>query len=116
MATKHYMTQEQMPEWMASTGFMFPSNELELARFEKLYADDAEDMSGFEVDCERIFAAALPVKVVLFTPEAKPEDIAPLKMVARKGSNLPKHIQEKIKKNQDQRSHGDQPDPEKGTE
>ncbi len=116
MANKQYMTMDQMSEWMASTGFLFPTNELELARFEKLYAEDAEDVSTFEIDCERIFSGALRAKVVQFTPEARAEDIAPLKMVARKGANLPKHIQDKIKKNQDERNGGANGGPEKGAE
>jgi hypothetical protein len=109
---KTHMTTEQMPEWLASTGFLFPTNELELARFEKLYADEAVD---FEVDCDRILGKKLVAKVVRFEPEAKPENITPLRMVARKGSGLPKHIQDKIKKNQDERN-GANGDPEKGTE
>jgi hypothetical protein len=113
---KAHITPEQMPEWLASTGFLFPTNELELARFEKIYADEAEDVSGFEIDCDRILGGTLKAKVVKFSPEAKPEDIAPLKMVARKGANLPKHIQDKIKKNQDERNSGDNGSPEKGTE
>jgi len=32
------------------------------------------------------------------------EDITPLKMVDRKGAAIPKHILDKIKKNQDERS------------
>jgi hypothetical protein len=113
---KTHMTPEQMPEWLASTGFLFPTNELELARFEKIYADDAEDVSGFEVDCDRILDGSLTARIVLFEPEAKPENIAPLKMVARKGAHLPKHIQDKIKRNQDERNSGDNGSPEKGTE
>jgi hypothetical protein len=116
MANKQYLTIDQMPEWMASTGFLFPTNELELARFEKLYAEDTEDVSTFEVDCERIFAGTLQAKVVQFAPEPRREDIAPLKMVARKGAILPKHIQDKIKKNQDERNSGNTGSPEKGTE
>ncbi|MBS7565319.1 hypothetical protein KHS38_12975 [Mucilaginibacter sp. Bleaf8] len=107
---------ELMSEWLASTGFLFPTNELELARFEKLYGDEASVMSNFEVDCDRIFGKTLTAKVVSFEPEAKPEDIVPLKMVARKGSNLPKHIQDKIKKNQDERNSGANSGPEKGAE
>jgi hypothetical protein len=112
---KTHMTQEQMPEWLASTGFLFPTNELELARFEKIYADEA-DASGFEVDCDKILGSILQAKIVRFEPEAKPENIVPLRMVARKGAGLPKHIQDKIKKNQDERNKGANGSPEKGTE
>lgn len=107
---------ELMPEWLASTGFLFPTNELELARFEKLYAEEGLDMTGFKVDCDRILGKTLAAKIVRFEPEAKPENIASLKMVARKGSNLPKHIQDKIKKNQDERNGGANSGTEKGAE
>ena len=107
---------ELMPEWLASTGFLFPTNELELARFEKLYAEEAADIAGFEVNCDRILGKSLSVKIVRLESEAKPENIIPLRMVARKGSNLPKRIQDKIKKNQDERNGGTNGGPEKGTE
>ncbi|MCC8423567.1 hypothetical protein [Mucilaginibacter sp. UR6-11] len=110
------MTAELMPEWLASTGFLFPTNELELARFEKIYAEEATDLAGFEVDCDQILARNLHAKIVRFEPKTKPENIAALKMVARKGSSLPKHIQDKIKKNQDERNGGANGGPEKGTE
>ena len=110
------MTIELMPEWLASTGFLFPTNELELARFEKLYAEETTDTVGFEVDCDKILGSSLTAKIVRFEPEAKAENITPLRMVARKGANLPKHIQDKIKKNQDERNGGTNGGPEKGTE
>jgi len=112
---KVHITPEQMPDWLASTGFLFPTNELQLARFEKLFADEVNELVDFEVDCEHILSGSLTVKILIFEPEAKPEDITPLKMVARKGTNLPKHIQDKIKKNQDERNRNNG-GPEKGTE
>jgi hypothetical protein len=112
---KIHMTPEQMPEWLASTGFLFPTNELELARFEKLYAEEADNFGDFQVDCERILGNTFQAKIISFEPEAKPEDITPLRMVARKGANLPQHIKDKIKKNQDERN-GDHGGPKKGTE
>jgi len=113
---KTHLTIELMPEWLASTGFLFPTNELELARFEKLYAEETADIAGFEVDCDKILGSSLTAKIVRFEPEAKSENIVPLRMVARKGANLPKHIQDKIKKNQDERNGGTNGGPEKGTE
>lgn len=112
---KVHITPEQMPDWLASTGFLFPTNDLQLARFEKIFADEVNELADFQVDCDRIIAGSPSAKIVTFEPEAKPEDIAPLRMVARKGANLPKHIQDKIKKNQDERN-GNNGNPEKGTE
>lgn len=112
---KIHITPEQMPEWLASTGFLFPTNELQLVRFEKIFAEEVNQLANFEVDCDRILSGSLTAKIVAFEPEAKSEDITQLRMVARKGANLPKHIQDKIKKNQDERN-GNNGDPEKGTE
>jgi hypothetical protein len=112
---KVHITPEQMPDWLASTGFLFPTNELQLARFEKIFADEVNELADFQVDCERIIGGSLSAKIVTFEPEVKPEYIVPLRMVARKGANLPKHIQDKIKKNQDERNRNNG-GPEKGIE
>lgn len=108
MANRIYMTIEQVPDWMASTGFLFPTNELELARFEKLYPAEEVDVSGFSINFDQIFSNSPQKKILTMSTDVPVEKIEPLKMVARKGVNLPKHIQDKIKKNQDQRNHGDQ--------
>lgn len=113
---KIHITPQNMADWLASTGFMFPRNEMEMARFDKLYPEEAEDVSDFEVNCDRILNGNLKTKMIQLKSEAKEEDIMPLKMVARKGGNLPKHILDKIKKNQDDRTKNNPGSPEKGTE
>lgn len=111
-----HITSGNISEWLASTGFLFLRNELEMARFDKLYPDEIEDVSDFEVDCDRILNGTLKTKVVPLQSEVKQEDIVPLKMVARKGGELPKHILDKLKKNQDERTKNNLGDSEKGTE
>lgn len=92
---------DNFDSWLASTGFLFPTNELELARFNKLYGDLDEQLTGKEIDPERILKGLTPSKVVkmniVLTIE---EEFSKYKMVARNGGNLPKHILEKMKKNQ----------------
>lgn len=87
--------------WLASTGFLFPTNELELARFNKLYGDLDEKLTGKEIDPERILNGLAQSKIVKMdvTPTIE-EEFSAYRMVARNGSNLPKHILEKMKKNQ----------------
>jgi hypothetical protein len=112
--SKFNITPDNMAEWLASTGFLFPRNQVEMARFDKLYLD--EDVSDFQVDCESIFNNTLKTKVIPLKKEAKDEDIVPLRMVARKGSSIPKHILDKMKKNQNGRTKDDTGSPEEGTE
>lgn len=115
--SKVNITPDNMSEWLASTGFLFPRNEMEMSRFDKLYADELEDVSDFQVDCAAIFNKTLkPAHVIPLKKEAEERDIIPLKMVARKGSIVPQHILDKMKKNQNGRSKDDSGTPEKGTE
>ncbi|WP_257670490.1 hypothetical protein [Parapedobacter tibetensis] len=115
--SKIHITPDNMSEWLASTGFLFPRNELELARFDRLYPVEEEGIGGFQVDCQAILdGTAKTSKRITLAREAKEGDIIPLRMVARKGGNLPKHILDKIKKNQDGRSKDNPGSPEEGTE
>eukprot|EP01118_Nematostelium_gracile_P018442 TRINITY_DN8186_c0_g1_i1.p4 TRINITY_DN8186_c0_g1~~TRINITY_DN8186_c0_g1_i1.p4 ORF type:complete len:118 (+),score=10.66 TRINITY_DN8186_c0_g1_i1:1498-1851(+) len=113
---KIHITADNMAEWLSSTGFLFPRNELELARFDKLYPVEIENSKEFKVDCSKIINNTLKTKTISLKPEATEEDIVPLKMVARKGSSIPKHILDKIKLNQDERSKDNFPGKKEGTE
>lgn len=113
---KLHITPDNITEWLASTGFLFPRNELELARFDKLYPEEAEGASDFQVDFDKIFNGTLKTRTIPLKKEAEEKDIIQLKMVARKGSSVPQHILDKMKKNQDGRSKDDNGTSEKGTE
>ncbi len=102
---------------MASTGFLFPRNEVELARFEKLYDDVEENLSGHQIDPEVILGRKpktiiVPLKKTIDTEK----DLAQFRMVARKGSNLPQHIQDKMKNNHQKRKENDTRSEEDRTE
>lgn len=115
--SKINITPDNMAEWLASTGFLFPRNEMEISRFDKLYPDEQEDVSDFQVDCTSIFNMTLKTAhVIPLKKEAEEKDIIPLKMVARKGSSVPQHILDKMKKNQHGRAKDDTGTSEKGTE
>ena len=92
---------DNFDSWLASTGFLFPTNELELARFNKLFGDLDEQLTGKEIDPERILCGQTPSKVVKMN-NAPPieQDFSAYRMVARNGRDLPKHILDKMKKNQ----------------
>ena len=51
---KKHITPENITEWLASTGFLLPRNEVELQRFEKLYGDIDFCLTGQEIDPEKI--------------------------------------------------------------
>jgi hypothetical protein len=95
---------EDWTSWLASTGYLFPRNELELARYNKLYQDSEQKrLADSTVSVERILAG----RCRLF-PAINPfedQDINQIqqeyRMVARKGQGqLPDHIRAKMKKNE----------------
>jgi len=40
----------KITEWLCSTGFLFPRNEVELERFNLLYEDQNPELTGTEID------------------------------------------------------------------
>jgi len=98
---KKHITPENIIEWLSSTGFLFPRNEVELERFEKLYGDVDFGLTGKEINPDKIIDDTFKEKKTLKIPdEIKKEEINPYRMAARNGNELPKHIMDKIKKNQ----------------
>lgn len=92
---------DNITEWLASTGFLFPRNEAELDRFNKLYEDF--DILISEPNPEKIMnLKAKPLERPILEMKTK-QEIDGYRMVARNGNNLPSHIMDKIKKNQDKK-------------
>jgi len=103
-----HITADNVTEWMASTGFLFPRNELELARFEILYRDTVIDLTGYLIDPEVIVGRKQRSNVIALKPVPRDiPDMVPYKMVARKGGAVPQHILDKMKKNNQQRKDND---------
>jgi hypothetical protein len=112
---KSHITPDNMAEWMASTGFIFPRTMRELMRFEKLYGDVVINLEGSQIDPEKILGRKGPADVIQLPQEEKKEKTH-FRMAARKGdSNILQHILDKIKKNQDQRKKDDDGSKEKDT-
>lgn len=87
-------------EWLRSTGFLFPKNEIELARFNELYADFDFKLNDAVIDVKSIIEGTVcsVARVVrLIKNDDLNNDIEELKMVARKGEEVPKHIIDKMK-------------------
>ena len=113
MAKNKNITSANVTEWLASTGFLFPTNELELSRFNKLFGDLDEQLTGNEIDAERILKGLPSTKVVNMNfTQTIGEEFFEYRMVARNGNNMPKHILEKMKKNQANSKPDDNSSPE----
>jgi len=99
---KNTINNQNLKEWFRSTGFLFPTNELELARFNKIYAEYDFKLKDVSIDAKSIVeghicscdAKAFQIKKT----EELNNEIEELRMVARKGKELPKHILDKMTK------------------
>jgi hypothetical protein len=106
---KKHITPENITEWLSSTGFLFPRNEVELDRFEKLYSEDDFGLTGTEIDPDKIINGTFRENISFQIPDSiKKNEISPYRIAARKGNELPKHIMDKIRKNQN-KSRNDSP-------
>lgn len=102
-----HITIDNMTEWMASTGFLFPRNLAELTRFRKLYDNEIDNLEGRELDPDVILGKKERGQVVALKKRSEDEG-ARFRLAARKGDpSVPKHIMDKIKKNQDKRKQDD---------
>jgi len=100
---KSHITPDNMAEWMASTGYIFPRTLRELMRFEKLHSDVEINLEGHRIDPEKILGRKGGAQVIQL-PEVNVKEESRLKMAARKGdSNISQDILDKVKKNHDQR-------------
>ena len=96
------ITSDNITEWLASTGFIFPRTILELSRFEKLYGDVQIDLTGCEIDPDVILGIKQKANIISLSSSTEELKEPKFRMAARKNdSNIPKHILDQIKKNQD---------------
>lgn len=95
---------EQLDSWLGSTGFLFPRNELELDRFNKLYDDYDYKLDAKSIDPMAIVNNTFykEPKVLTMFEEDIEEEIKSLRMVARKGKKeVPQEIIAKMLKKHD---------------
>lgn len=96
------ITESNLDDWLHSTGFLYPSNEKQLERFNKLYEDYDFNLKNATIDIKSIIDGTLCNKGKIIPINLSADfsnEIENLKMVARKGqSNLPQHIIDKMKK------------------
>jgi hypothetical protein len=86
-------------EWLCSSGFLFPQNEIQLARFNELYADYDFKLKDARIDVKSIIDGnvCFNTRVFRIIKEDEIKDIEELRMVARKGQKVPKNIIDKMK-------------------
>nr|WP_294860516.1 hypothetical protein [uncultured Fluviicola sp.] len=93
------ITMDNLEEWLGSTGYLFPTNDLEIARFDKLYDDYAFKLSETRIDISSIMSDTYSCKSSV--PQIIQIDnnaINELKMVARNGDiQVPEDIVSKMK-------------------
>jgi hypothetical protein len=84
---------DQAAEWLASCGFIFPTNEKELQRFHALHGKDNTSITGKEVDPFRIIERAKGAqrKVIHRVTPVKP-------MYDSRGSQMVARIKKSTKK------------------
>lgn len=109
---KNRINNQNLEEWFRSTGFLFPTNELELARFNKLYADYDFKLKDVSIDAKSIIEGNIcscetKVFSISKVDEVKIE-IEELKMVARKGHEIPQHILDKMTKKHRKNNDGEE--------
>lgn len=94
------VNENNLDVWLSSTGYLFPRNETELDRFEKLYADYDLKLEGKSIDIESIINGTLKcqIKIIPLIDEAEMNEIQELKMAARKGEkSIPEDVLDKMK-------------------
>jgi hypothetical protein len=102
---KVFLDPDNITEWLASTGYLFPRNEQELNRYDKLFSDHKDlILSDSSVSVERILSGnirSLPA-VVHFIAQDASQIINQYRMVARNGlEGLPDHVVNKMMNNQE---------------
>lgn len=109
---KNKINNLNLEEWFRSTGFLFPTNELELARFDKLYADYDFKLKDVSIDAKSIIEGNIcSCETKIFhigKVEELNSEIEELKMVARKGQEVPKHILDKMTKKHRKNNNGEE--------
>lgn len=88
-------------EWLCSTGFLLPRTETELDRLEKLYPPDSINVNESSIDPFAIINGTRQRNIFsISNVELISDEQEQLRMAARKHMGLPQEIIEQIKRNQ----------------
>lgn len=93
---------DHLEDWFASTGFLYPVNEIQLKRFDRLYEDHDFKLKNESIDVDSIINGSLRRSEVVFPwkeEKIEKENFEALRMAARKGhGEVPQHIIDKMLK------------------
>jgi hypothetical protein len=96
-----HIDNENVYEWICSTGYLLPATELELARFELLYPMGKISVNAAAVDPFAIINGTRKKKELSLGQIALDEqEQSELRMAARCHGQVPGHIMDRVKKNQ----------------
>jgi hypothetical protein len=102
------INKDNVGEWLRSLGYLFPQNEKELARFEKLYDDYEFELNEEDIDPSKILQKEDQEGVPLIQIK-KYEVGEDIRLAARNlYEKLPQHIVDKMKEKQKGDSDDDQ--------
>lgn len=108
---------EKMYEWLCSTGYLLPSTEFELARFELLYPREKIKVNALAIDPFTIMnGTRVKKKFSWGQPAGDEQEQTELRMAARRHTEIPDHILARIKKNQQKDDTSDRSENPKGDE
>ncbi|MCS3557410.1 MULTISPECIES: hypothetical protein [unclassified Sphingobacterium] len=99
---KGKLSEDMIDDWLCSTGYLYPLNEMHLRRFDLLYNNYDFKLSNAKINIEDIFNGTLCKfdNVKLMPKQVDEDEIAKLRMVARKGAKgISKEAEEKLKAN-----------------
>lgn len=104
---KNILTPDNLDEWLCSVGFLYPTNDIQLNRFNKLYDDYDFKLKDVQIDVNSIInGLRKTITTIKIIDDINESEISELKMAARNGiENLPQDIIDKMynkhKKNND---------------
>lgn len=98
-----FINEDNIAHWLSALGFSFPRNEAEEKVFNKLYADYDFKLKNVKIDAIKLIGE--------LEENEKGDNVeSEWKMAARNYGELPKHIIEKMKKNQNGKEGGNKKD------
>lgn len=115
MASKNKITPNNIHGWLAALGYIFPSTEGELMRFERLHAG-TQIPEGELIDPEVVLGRKPKAPTATVKKMDAPITL-PFKMAARNGTEkIPQRILDKIKRNQQKPPNDDRGSSQEETE
>lgn len=99
-----FINNENISRWLSALGFSFPRNQSEEKIFDKVYSTYEHQLIDVKIDAMKLISEVENESSTLHTDKQE------WKMAARNYGDLPKHIIDKMKKNQNDKKGSHQKD------